>query len=90
MFKNFIKTTLTPFLTRHPFIIQILGLKKIWVVEYNSLIREDEDYSFAIESLRRFMISGYNLKELSTDYIEQNADISIRYKRKSFPHIIVP
>lgn len=88
MFNKFIRNILTPFLSRHLLFVETLGLKKVWVVDYESLTSENEDYSLAVENLRKFLISGYNLKGLSSEYIEQNSDISILYKRKPNPSII--
>ena len=86
---NFIARELSPFLTRHSFITQILGLKKVWVVDYKSIRIEDLDYNKALNRMfsASRLFSIVPLDELA-EVILERSNMYILYKRKPNPEII--
>lgn len=86
---NFNRTIISPFLSSHPLLIKLLGLTKVWVVDYKGTRIEDLDYEQALN--RMFNASRlFNLTPLDelAEHIISVSNIYIVYKRTPIPTII--
>lgn len=86
---NFNRTLLSPFLSRHLLLVKVLGLTKVWVIDYKGIRIEDLDYEQALNRMfnasRLFNITPL---EVLAEHILSVSNIYIVYKRKPIPTII--
>lgn len=89
--RKFIRYKLTPFLTNHPWLIQLFQLRKVWVFEYDRFYLEEDSYQNAfVKMILLVELSNkkeHKLIEKIGIEIQNNSEIYILYKRRTSPFL---